>query len=147
MSKNKPDLQAQMENLWETGTQQRDAMATAIREWRDDGFGIFMHFSPGTVFQGRYRGREHDRDLWGEWIMKRAEIPLAEYEEQLRGWHPDQFDAEEWAELVAASGCRYFVFTTKHHDGFALFKSNATSYNIVDRLPGRGRPGCVWGTH
>lgn len=132
MSENSQDLNEQMEGLWDGGTTNREAMDAAIRAWRDDGFGIFMHFSPGTAFQGRYRGRELEKDLWGEWIMKRAEIPIPEYEAKLRGWNPDQYDAEEWADIVAASGCRYFVFTTKHHDGFALFKSEASPYNIVD---------------
>jgi alpha-L-fucosidase len=126
------DLAAAMENLWDKGTQERHSMADAIREWRDDGFGIFMHFSASTAFQGRYRGKELECDLWGEWLMKRAEIPIPEYEEQLRSWNPDQFDADEWADIVAASGCRYFVFTTKHHDGLAFFKSEVNPYNIVE---------------
>ncbi len=126
------DLQDEMENLWDKQVKHRDSLDDAIREWRDDGFGIFMHFSASTAFQGRYRGEELKRDLWGEWLMKRAEIPLAEYEEQLRNWNPDGFDADEWADAVAASGCRYFVFTTKHHDGLAFFESKAGPYNIVD---------------
>jgi len=109
--KKSPDLQAEMENLWHKGTQQRESMADAITEWQDDGFGIFMHFSASTAFQGRYQGEELKRDLWGEWLMKRAEIPIPVYEEQLRRWNPDQFDAEEWADAVAASAGRYF-FTT-----------------------------------
>jgi hypothetical protein len=64
--------------------------------------------------------------------MKRAEIPIPEYEETMRNWNPDQFDADEWAEAIAASGCRYFVFTAKHHDGLAMFKSDVNPYNIVD---------------
>lgn len=126
------DLQNEMENLWDKGTQQRDTMADVVQEWRDDGFGVFMHFSASTAFQGRYKGEELKRDLWGEWLMKRAEIPIPEYEEQLRSWNPDQFDADEWADAVAASGCRYFVFTTKHHDGLAFFKSEVNPYNVVE---------------
>lgn len=126
-----PDLQAEMENLWDKDTQERTSMTDAIRDWRDDGFGVFMHFSASTAFQGRYKGEELKRDLWGEWLMKRAEIPIDEYEEQLRAWNPDQFDADEWADAVAASGCRYFVFTTKHHDGLAFFDSEVHPYNVV----------------
>ena len=126
------DHQAEMESLWHKGTQERDAMADAIREWQEDGFGIFMHFSAGTAFQGRYKGKELEKDLWAEWLMKRAEIPIPEYEKQLRDWNPDRFNADEWAAAIAASGCRYFVFTAKHHDGFAMFKSDAGPYNIVD---------------
>ena len=128
----KADLSAEMENLWDKETQERDTMVEAIREWRDDGFGVFMHFSASTAFQGRYKGRELEKDLWGEWLMVRAEIPIPEYEEQLRNWNPDQFNANEWADAVAASGCRYFVFTTKHHDGLAFFKSEVNPYNIVE---------------
>jgi alpha-L-fucosidase len=132
------DLSAEMENLWDKGTQERDTMAEAVREWRDDGFGIFMHFSASTAFQGRYKGEELKRDLWGEWLMVRAQIPIPEYEEQLRNWNPDQFDADEWADAVAASGCRYFVFTTKHHDGLAFFKSEVNPYNIVEHTAFEG---------
>ena len=130
--KKSPDLQAEMENLWHKGTQQRESMADAITEWQDDGFGIFMHFSASTAFQGRYQGEELKRDLWGEWLMKRAEIPIPVYEEQLRRWNPDQFDAEEWADAVAASAGRYFVFTTKHHDGLAFFNSEVGPYNLAE---------------
>jgi hypothetical protein len=90
-------LDEDMEDLWDKETQKRDSMASAIREWQNDGFGIFMHFSPSTAFQGRYRGKELDKDLWAEWMMFRAEIPIQEYEEQLRSWNPDRFDAAEWA--------------------------------------------------
>lgn len=64
--------------------------------------------------------------------MKRAEIPIPVYEEQLRSWNPDQFDADEWADAVAASRCRYFVFTTKHHDGLAFFDRKVNPYTIVE---------------
>ena len=132
------DHQNEMESLWDKSTQERGSMTDAIREWRDDGFGIFMHFSASTSFQGRYKGEELKRDLWGEWLMVRAEIPIPEYEEQLRTWNPDQFDADEWADAVAASGCRYFVFTTKHHDGLAFFKSEVNPYNVVEHTAFEG---------
>jgi alpha-L-fucosidase len=125
------DLQETMEHLWHKDVQHRDSMADAIRAWQDDGFGIFMHFSPSTAFQGRYKGMERIKDLWAEWMMVRAEIPIPEYEEQLRSWNPDRFDAEEWADVVVASGCRYFVFTAKHHDGLAMFKTEVGPYNII----------------
>ncbi|MCX6972443.1 MAG: alpha-L-fucosidase [Verrucomicrobia bacterium] len=128
----KEDLQAKMEDLWGKEIQKRDSMADAIREWQDDGFGIFMHFSPSTAFQGRYKGKESEKDLWAEWMMARAEIPVPEYEQQLRSWNPDRFDAGKWADVVAASGCRYFVFTAKHHDGLAMFKSEVNGYNIIE---------------
>ena len=126
------DLAAEMEKGWHKGTRELDSMDDAIRDWRDDGFGIFMHFSASTAYQGRYKGKELEKDLWGEWMMKRAEIPIPEYEDKMHTWNPDQFDADEWADVVAASGCRYFVFTAKHHDGLAMFKSDVGPYNIVD---------------
>lgn len=129
------DHQVEMESLWDREIQERDWMADAIQDWQDDGFGIFMHFSATTAFQGRCKGKELQKDLWGEWMMVRAEIPIPEYEDQLRDWNPDQFDADEWADAVATSGCKYFVFTTKHHDGFAFFKSEVNPYNIVDHTP------------
>lgn len=130
--KTKTALDEEMEHLWDKETRKRDSMADAIGEWQDDGFGIFMHFSPSTAFQGRYKGKELAKDLWAEWLMMRAAIPIPEYEKQLRPWNPDKFDAGEWADVVAASGCRYFVFTAKHHDGLAMFKSEVNPYNIVE---------------
>jgi alpha-L-fucosidase len=62
-------------------------------------------------------------------------VPVAEYEPLAAQFNPVKFDAEAWASLAAESGAKYLVITAKHHDGFCMFKSNLTSYNIVDATP------------
>lgn len=107
-------------------------MKKAIEKWRDIGFEIFVHWSAGTAFQGRYHGKELQRDLWGEWLMKRAGIPIKEYEAVLKTWNPKDFNAKEWADILAASGAKMVVYIAKHHDGFAHFKSGANDFNTHD---------------
>ncbi len=104
----------------------------AVQQWKDDAFGVFIHWGVSTMFQGRYHGKELERDLWGEWLLRRAGVPDAEYEAMARKWNPKDFNAEQWASLFEEAGFRYLVFVAKHHDGFALFHCKETPYNIVD---------------
>lgn len=71
----------------------------------------------------------------GEWVMLREEIPLAEYRKLAEGFDPVQFDADEWVLLAKNAGMKYIVITSKHHDGFALFESEASDFNMVDATP------------
>ncbi|HET7537229.1 MAG TPA: alpha-L-fucosidase, partial [Candidatus Didemnitutus sp.] len=71
----------------------------------------------------------------GEWIMNRMKIPVTEYEQLAARFNPVKFDADAWAQFAADSGMKYVVITSKHHDGFALFKSAASPYNVVDATP------------
>jgi hypothetical protein len=121
---------------------QHKAPDEAVRQWKDLGLEIFVHWSAGTVFQGRYwpesdreAGRppkEFQRDLWGEWIKARAGIPQETYDAALKSWNPKDFDAEEWAGILADSGAKLVVYIAKHHDGFAHFRSKANDFNTCD---------------
>ena len=71
----------------------------------------------------------------GEWVMLREEIPLAEYKKLAEGFDPIKFDADEWVQLAKNAGMKYIVITSKHHDGFALFESEASDFNMVDATP------------
>ena len=102
-----------------------------VRAWRDMGFGIFIHWTPAIVFQGRAQGKELNTDLWGEWYMARTGIQLHEYEKRIKTWNPKRFNSEKWGEILKKSGAKYLVFVAKHHDGFALFNSKANDYDIV----------------
>jgi alpha-L-fucosidase len=114
----------------------------AVQEWKDLGLEIFVHWSAGTVFQGRYApesdreaGRppkEFQRDLWGEWIKGRAGIPQETYDAALKSWKPRDFDAGEWADILKNSGAKLVVYIAKHHDGFAHFQSKANNFNTHD---------------
>ena len=82
---------------------------------------------------GLWKGREIPGT--GEWIQKRAEIPVEEYEQIAKRFNPTDFDAEEWVRIAKDAGMECMVITAKHHDGFALFHSHASPYNIVDATP------------
>ena len=106
--------------------------------WRDAKFGMFIHWGLYAVPSGRWNG--YDIPGIGEWIMYNAEIPIAEYEKLAGRFTPVKFDADEWVGLAKRAGQKYITITSKHHDGFCLFKSQHTKYNIVDATPFKRDP-------
>ena len=79
-----------------------------------------------SALAGQYKGNS-DGPPYAEWAMMTHRIPLKEYrDEVVSQFNPQEFDADEWARIFKASGMRYVVITSKHHDGFALFKSEAS---------------------
>jgi alpha-L-fucosidase len=101
--------------------------------YREAKFGMFIHWGLYAVPAGEWNGKEVAGV--GEWIMNRAKIPVQEYEQLARQFNPVKFDAEEWVKLAKDSGMKYMVLTSKHHDGFAMFGSKVSPYNIVDATP------------
>ncbi len=101
--------------------------------WRDARFGMFIHWGVYSVPAGAYQGTEYDRI--GEWIMHTAEIPVAEYRGYARQFNPVKYDPDFWAALAQEAGMKYVVITAKHHDGFAMFPSAASDWNIADASP------------
>ena len=101
--------------------------------WRDARFGMFIHWGAYAVPAGTYKG-ERVRGI-GEWIMSRGKIPIADYERFVRGFNPVKYDAEEWARIAKDAGMKYIVITSKHHDGFSLYDSKVSSYDIMDAAP------------
>lgn len=98
--------------------------------FQDAGFGIFLHWGVYTVAEGRWNGLERKKDLWAEWLRHRAEISKADYEALARKFAPHDFDPRKWAGIFKNSGARYVVITAKHHDGFAMYKSKVSGFNI-----------------
>ena len=101
--------------------------------WRDAGFGMFIHWGAYAVPAGIYQGREVSGI--GEWIMFSAKIPVPEYEKFVHRFNPQEFDAEEWVRIAKEAGMKYMVITSKHHDGFCLWDSQVTEYDIMDATP------------
>jgi alpha-L-fucosidase len=99
--------------------------------WKDAKFGMFIHWGIYSVPAGKW----NDKTIYGEWIMHQAKIPRTEYAALAKQFNPMQFNAEEWVKLAKDAGQKYIVITSKHHDGFAMFKSAADPYNIVDATP------------
>lgn len=101
--------------------------------WRDARFGMFIHWGVYAVPAGRYNGKEVDNI--GEWIMLEAKIPIDVYEEYAREFNPTEFNAGEWVSAMKNAGMKYMVITSKHHDGFSMWDSDVTDYDIVDFSP------------
>ncbi|MBK8098404.1 MAG: alpha-L-fucosidase [Planctomycetes bacterium] len=103
-------------------TMQVDRMAW----WREARFGLFLHWGLYALPAGAWQGKTD----YGEWIRDSARIPLGEYEKFREQWNPTGFDADAWARMAKAAGMRYVVITTKHHDGFGLFDSQLTDWDV-----------------
>lgn len=101
--------------------------------WREGRFGLFIHWGLYAIPAGEWKGKEVPGI--GEWIMKRAQIPAVEYRALASQFNPVKFDAKAFVQVAKDAGMKYIAITSKHHDGFALFKSGASSYNIVDGTP------------
>lgn len=101
--------------------------------WRDARFGMFIHWGIYSVPAGVYQGQEIPGI--GEWIMNNGKIPVAEYETYTSEFNPVDFNADQWVKLAKDAGMKYIVITSKHHDGFAMFHSKVSPYNVVDATP------------
>ncbi|MFZ2657759.1 MAG: alpha-L-fucosidase [Victivallales bacterium] len=112
----------------------RSIMVSTCLDWfRNDRFGMFIHWGLYSLPGGIWKGEE--MDYVGEWIQSHFRIPRAEYETLASQFNPAGFDADEWVETAKAAGMRYIVFTAKHHDGFAMYHSKCSSFNVVDSTP------------
>ena len=101
--------------------------------WREARFGMFIHWGVYSVPAGYY----HDQPVAGigEWIMNKGKIPCAEYQAFAKQFDPEKFDADAWVAAAKNAGMKYIVITSKHHDGFAMFDSKASDWNIVQATP------------
>lgn len=105
--------------------------------WRDDRFGMFIHWGLYSAFEGEWEGRNNKPSSWGFdcWIQLFADIPAADYRNAARSFTPDGFNAEEIVLLAKAAGQRYLIVTAKHHDGFCMFDSDFTDFTITKATP------------
>jgi len=104
----------------------------------DTRFGMFITFGLYSIPAGVWQGEEMGRNDYAEWIRAQwrwpqpsGGIPRKDYDTLLARFSPDKFDAEEWIRLASEAGMRYFVITTKHHDGFALWDSSVSDYDLA----------------
>ncbi len=95
----------------------------ARKEFSDSKFGVFIHWGIYSMF-----GQ-------GEWYMTNAGIDCHEYAKAASGFYPIRFDAKEWVSAIKEAGAKYICFTTRHHDGFSMFDTKYSDYNIVDATP------------
>lgn len=106
-----------------------------LQWFREAKFGMFIHWGPYSALAGEWKGRRLEVGRNAEWIMNYLRIPAAEYREMARQFNPVRFDARQWARLARQTGMKYLVVTAKHHDGFAMYHSKVSRYNIVDWTP------------
>lgn len=95
----------------------------ARQKFSENRFGIFIHWGIYSMLAD------------GEWVMHQKHIPYEEYKNFAAGFYPSKFNAEEWVKTFKAAGAKYVTITSRHHDGFSMFKSEASPYNIVDATP------------
>ena len=96
-------------------------------------FGLFIHWGLYSLLAGEYKGRKTDRIA--EWIMNDLDIPVEEYETLAEKFFPESFDADWIVRKAKSWGMKYLVFTAKHHEGFAMYRSKCSAYNVVDATP------------
>ena len=101
--------------------------------WRQARFGMFIHWGLYAVPAGEWKGEKVPGI--GEWIMERAKIPVSEYEPLAKQFNPVKFDAEQWVQIAKNAGMKYIVITSKHHDGFCLWDTKYTDYDVIDATP------------
>lgn len=109
-----------------------------LRWFREARFGMFIHWGLYAVPAGEWKGKLIPG--LGEWIMNRAKIPVTEYEQLTGRFNPVKFNAEEIVRLAKNAGMKYIVITSKHHDGFAMYHSKVSKYNITDATPFKRDP-------
>ena len=95
----------------------------ARKEFQDNKLGVFIHWGVYSMLAD------------GEWVMLNKKIDRDEYAQLPAGFYPSRFDADEWVRAIKDAGARYICITSRHHDGFSMFKSAASDYNIVDATP------------
>jgi alpha-L-fucosidase len=111
-----------------------------IQWFRHDKFGMFIHWGPYSLLAGEWNGQRVPVGTEAEWIMQRFNIPVKEYREMARRMNPVNFNPQQWVSLAKATGMKYLVITAKHHDGFAMYHSRVSEYNLVNWTPFKRDP-------
>jgi alpha-L-fucosidase len=99
-----------------------------MRWWREARFGMFIHWGLYSIPAGEWNGKPQSGT--GEWILRNSKAPLDDYKPLINKFNPVKFSAAEWAEIAADAGMKYVVITTKHHDGFALWDSKVSDFDL-----------------
>ena len=94
-----------------------------LKWWKESKLGLFIHWGLYSIL-----GQ-------GEWVMYTRRIPVGEYEKLASRFNPEKFNADEWVKFAKENGMKYIIITAKHHDGFSMFHTEVSPYNIVDATP------------
>ena len=116
--------------LWQNITAQQLTKDQRMAWWREARFGMFIHWGVYAIPAGTWDGRQIGGI--GEWIMNRGKIPVNDYQTMAKQFNPVKYDPDAWVRMAKDAGMKYIVITSKHHDGFALFETKASKWNVVD---------------
>ncbi len=110
--------------------------------WREAKFGMFIHWGLFAQAAGEWNGQPpaKGRDQRGEWLMEAVRMPVADYAKMAATFNPVKFDADQWVKMAKDAGAKYIVYTAKHHEGFAMFQTKVSPYNIIDATPFKRDP-------
>jgi alpha-L-fucosidase len=117
-----------------TNAQQELSAKDRLAWWHEAKFGLFINWGIHSLYGGVYKGHQQARG-GAEWIMNRCKIPVAEYREMAKQFNPTKYDPEAWVKMARDAGMKYLVISVKHHDGFALFDSKESDWNVVKATP------------
>lgn len=116
----------------EPAVKESPAAVSNKMEWFNEAkYGLFIHWGLYAVPAGEWNSKKD----YGEWIQYSANIPGKEYEKFAKSFNPVKFDAKEWVTMAKQAGMKYIVITTKHHEGFCMYDSKLTTYDIIDATP------------
>ena len=105
----------------------------ALEQWRGMKYGMFIHWGIYSLCEGIWKGEQIPK--LGEQIQRHASIPQDEYAALASRFNPVKFDADKYVEIAKNAGMKYIIITSKHHDGFNMFHSALSDYNIIDATP------------
>ncbi|MDD4646580.1 MAG: alpha-L-fucosidase, partial [Bacteroidales bacterium] len=108
-------------------TETKSDKDTRMAWWREARFGMFIHWGLYAVPAGEWKGQTNH----AEWIRESAQIPLEEYNKFVGQFNPVHFNADDWVTMAKNAGMKYIVITSKHHDGFALFDSKKSDFDMM----------------
>ncbi|HVB02454.1 MAG TPA: alpha-L-fucosidase [Chitinophagaceae bacterium] len=117
----------------QSATQTTDRHTAEMGWWKKARFGMFIHWGLYSEAAGYWDGKPISGI--GEWIMNDAQVPRHQYEKLATRFDPVDFNAAQWVKIAKEAGIKYLVITTKHHDGFCMFNTRATRYNVVGATP------------
>lgn len=113
----------------------KSAALEATKKWfKEAQFGMMAHWGLYSLLGGEWNGKSVRR-AYSEWAQWSEKIPMKEYAALAKAFNPIFFNPKEWMKRARDAGMKYFVFTSKHHDGFAMFRSRVSNYNVVDATP------------
>jgi hypothetical protein len=116
---------------WTASMKNHDAR---IAWWREAKFGMFIHWGVYSLPGGEWKGKKVDG--YAEHLMRKEKIPRAEYLEMAHHFNPTGFNADQWVRLAKQAGMKYLIITSKHHDGFAMYDSDVSDFNVVKQTAG-----------